>query len=404
LTEVNPTRGEDRFLIFDVLRGLSLFGILLVNMGFYTLPMFYYPPGLPHWSRPVDRHLDTLIHSLGETEFLTIFSFLFGLGFAFQLNRIKPSGQASSIFLRRVAVLLAFGLFHAFFIWMGDVLVWYAVAALALFLFQSAKPNSLLIAAATVVALRIVRLEWLVLHSPPGPGIEAQTSAALQRVQHCLQVYAHGSFGEIFALRARDVWFQYTHPVDTLLHILFVFLIGFYLGKLGLFQRETQESRKFFASLWRFGLVFGIGGHVLRFGLPHVHARAALYIDPPLAMLSDFALAAFYVASMVLAMNYAKIAQFLKPFASIGRSTLTNYLCQSLIVTTLVYSYGFGLYGKFTPIGWCALAAAIYILQLSISLLWFRRFAYGPVEWLSRSLIYGKRIPLRLPQGQSLHR
>jgi uncharacterized protein len=402
LTEANPTRSEDRLLTFDVLRGLSLFGILLVNMGFYTLPMFYYPPGLPHWSRPIDRHLDTLIHSLGETEFLTIFSFLFGLGFAFQLSRVKASGQANSVFLRRVAVLLAFGLFHAFFIWMGDVLVWYALVALALFLFRNAKPNSLLFGAATIVALRVVRLEWLVWHSPPPLDSEAKTSAALERVQHCLQVYGHGSFGEIFALRARDVWFQYTHPIDILLHILFVFLIGFYLGKLGLFQRNIQESRKFFVSLWRFGLVFGIGGHLLRFGLPHVHTGAALYVDPPLAMVSDFALAAFYVASVVLAMNYAKVAQLLTPFASIGRSTLTNYLCQSLIVTTLVYGYGFGLYGKLTPIDWFALTAAIYILQLSISLVWFRHFAYGPVEWLSRSMIYGKSIPLRLSQERTL--
>jgi len=398
LREENPIRNEDRFLTLDVLRGVSLFGILLVNMAFYTLPMFYYPPGLPQWSEPIDRHLDTLIRSLGETEFLTIFSFLFGLGFALQLTRVKPGGNASAIFFRRVWVLLAFGLFHAFFVWMGDVLVWYAVVALALFLFRDIEPRRLLLVAAFVLVLRIIRLEWLALHPLPMYSAEVARNLALERVQECLDVYAHGSFADIFTQRARDVWFQYQHPVDTLLHILFIFLVGFYAGKAGLLRMETQGSRELLVRIEYFGFIFGVGGHLLRYGLSHIHSSLKVVVDSPLVIASDLALATFFVTSVVLAMHSANLSRFLAPFAAIGRSTLTNYLCQSLIVTTLAYSYGFGLYGKLKPLDWCILALAIYGFQLLCSQLWLRYFTYGPAEWLWRSLVYGKRIPLMRTQ------
>jgi uncharacterized protein len=404
LTAANPVSGTDRLLNLDVLRGLSLFGILLVNMAFYSLPMFYYPPGLPQWQRPIDRHLDTLILYSGETEFLTLFSFLFGLGFAIQLSRAGSGRQANLLFFRRIAVLLGFGLFHAFVIWMGDVLVWYAIVAVALFLFRSARPRTLISAAVLVFVLRIARLEWLMLYSgalSSGPISKVSNVARLDLVQQCLSVYARGSFWEIFVQRARDVWFQYSHPVDFLLHILMVFLVGLYAGKQRIFQR-TGESRRLFVSVWYFGVVFGIGGHLLRYSLPHIDAQASVMLAPLLTVISDLALAAFYLTSVILAMNHPGVAKLSTPLASIGRMTLTNYLCQSLICTTLTYSYGFGLYGKLRPLDWLGLTLAIYFVQVSLSVLWLRRFAYGPAEWLWRSLVYGKRIRMRLLDNASL--
>jgi uncharacterized protein len=374
---------------------MSLFGILLINMSFYTLPMFYYPPGLPHWSRPIDAHLDTLMQALGETEFLTIFSFLFGLGFSFQFSRLKAIDDGNMLFFRRVIILLAFGLCHAFLIWMGDVLVWYAVAAVVLFLFRNTKPSKLLIAAAAILVFRIARLEWMTLDPSAMLRPEVVTANALERVQECLQIYAHGSVSEIFVQRARDVWFQYTHPVDTLLHIIFVFLIGLYAGKSGVFQACSERSRRLFTGLWYFGIVFGVGGHLLKYGLSHFHLLANM-LEPPLSIIADLALATFYVTSVVLAMTHAAVARLLKIFAPIGRSTLTNYLCQSVIVTTLAYSYGFGLYGKLTPVDWVALSVVIYGAQVVLSYFWLARYAYGPAEWLSRVAVYGKRLPLRL--------
>ncbi len=165
VNEAGPLSGANRLLSLDVLRGIALFGILLVNIAFYSLPMFYYPPGFPQWRRPIDRHLDTLIHSSGDTEFLSLFSFLIGLGLALQGSRAGSEKTADRLFFRRIAVLLGFGLFHAFFVWMGDVLIWYALAAVALYLFRSVRPRTLLVAAILFFVLEIVRPEWRALHS-----------------------------------------------------------------------------------------------------------------------------------------------------------------------------------------------------------------------------------------------
>jgi uncharacterized protein len=386
--------GSDRILTLDVLRGLALFGILLVNMAFFSLPMFYYPPGMPIWQRPIDRHLDTIIHYAGQSEFLTLFSFLFGLGLAMQLSRAGSDQQAKALFSRRIVTLLGFGLLHAFLIWMGDVLVWYAVTAAALWLFRSARPKTVLMVAAAAFLVRIARLEWLALASSSF-SYKISEGAALALVDQCLRVYAHGTVSEIFVRRAQDVWFQYSHPIDFLLHVFSIFLMGLYAGKKKILE-GTNDFPGFFVRAWYVGLVFGIGGHALRYALPYFAPRIFAALAPTIEVVSDLALAVFYLASVVLAMRHSFLAKVLAPLASVGRMTLTNYLAQSLMVTTLVYSYGFGLYGRLRPLDWCLLTCLIYAAQALVSIWWLRRFAYGPAEWLWRTLVYRRAIPIRL--------
>jgi len=130
--------------------------------------------------------------------------------------------------------------------------------------------------------------------------------------------------------------------------------------------------------------------------LPRIDTQTFTDFGPFIVVTSDLGLAAFYLASVILAMNNSAIAKLLSPFASIGRMTLTNYLCQSLICTTLMYSYGFGLYGRLRPLDWLALTLFIYAAQLLVSVWWLRRFAFGPAERLWRTLVFGKRLPMRL--------
>jgi uncharacterized protein len=399
VTEAGPLSGANRLLSLDVLRGIALFGILLVNMAFYSLPMFYYPPGAPQWQRPIDRHLDTLIHSAGDTEFLSLFSFLFGLGLALQGTRAGSEKTADRLFFRRIAVLLGFGLFHAFFVWMGDVLIWYAVAALGLYFFRSARPRTLLIAAVLFFVLELVRPEWRALHATRHLDSAEQLLyvSKLQLLEKSLAVYAHGSYSQIFVQRAHDLWFQYSHQLDFLLHVFSIFLLGAYFGRRHIFH-NVNKSRKLFIGMWYVGAFVGLGGYLVEYVIGHKGALAYGVITPVLGAVADLSLAAFYMASLILAMDRPRVAKILAPLGCVGRMTLTNYLCQSLICTTLMYSYGFGLYGKLRPLDWLLFALAIYTVQAFISVWWLRRFAYGPAEWLWRTLVYGKRIPMRLPE------
>lgn len=74
---------------------------------------------------------------------------------------------------------------------------------------------------------------------------------------------------------------------------------------------------------------------------------------------------------------------------------LSNYLLQSVVCTTLFYSYGFGLFGQVGPAAGVLLSCAIYALQIPLSVWWMRRFRFGPAEWLWRSLTYGRRQRLQ---------
>ena len=107
------------------------------------------------------------------------------------------------------------------------------------------------------------------------------------------------------------------------------------------------------------------------------------------------ALALFYMASLTLLAERPVWRGRLAPLANAGRMALTNYLLQSLVCTILFYGYGFGLYGRIGAAGGIVLTAAIFLVQVALSTWWLGRFRFGPMEWLWRTLTYGKRQEMR---------
>ena len=81
---------------------------------------------------------------------------------------------------------------------------------------------------------------------------------------------------------------------------------------------------------------------------------------------------------------------WLAPLAAVGRMALTNYLLQSVVFTTLAYSYGMALYGRIPPPRGVLYCAAFFAVQMLLSVLWLRFFPQGPAEWLWRRLTYGR--------------
>jgi uncharacterized protein len=106
------------------------------------------------------------------------------------------------------------------------------------------------------------------------------------------------------------------------------------------------------------------------------------------------ALCFFYAAAITLLFQQRIWRERLSPLAAVGRMALSNYLLQTLIGTTLFYSYGLGLYGTVGPAFCLLLSVVIFLVQIPLSLWWLRRFSFGPVEWVWRSLTYLKLQPL----------
>lgn len=87
-----------------------------------------------------------------------------------------------------------------------------------------------------------------------------------------------------------------------------------------------------------------------------------------------------------------------KALAAVGTMALTNYLSHSVITAIIFYGFGFSMFGKLQRFELYYIVGAIWIFQLIVSPIWLKYFQYGPIEWLWRSLTYGKKQPFRIPK------
>jgi uncharacterized protein len=413
---LEPVKAQERIQTIDVLRGFALFGILLVNMGLFHSSLYQLLLGSP-WTSAADRAAQWFIHAFAEGKFYTIFSFLFGLGFALQLERAEARGaRIVPTYARRLLVLLLIGLAHAILLWFGDILVTYALLGFVLLLFRKRHPRTLLVWAAILLLLPILLTAALTGLTALG-GTTPEGQAMMQEVEaqnltlfegfatEATRIYAQGSYGEQVRQRLIDLAFTYIGTAMQMFPlVLAMFLLGLYAGKRRLFQEVTQHlplARK--ALAW--GLVIGLPSNLL-FAFNYDAFRAltssvwsivgtiAFSVGAP-------ALSMAYVAGLTLLMQREAWQRRLAPLASVGRMALTNYLLQTVVCTTIFYSYGLGLFGQVGPAAGILLTIAIYALQIPFSVWWLRRFRYGPMEWLWRTLTYGRAQPMRLPATSS---
>lgn len=143
---LGPVRASERILILDVLRGFALFGILLVNFDYFVHPFQTILFPLPENVMGVEKAIAWFIKFTAEGKFYTIFSILFAYGFTIIMSRAESrSDKFLLIISRRYLFLFLLGLFHAFLIWVGDILAMYGLLGFILILFRNAKPRTILI-------------------------------------------------------------------------------------------------------------------------------------------------------------------------------------------------------------------------------------------------------------------
>lgn len=406
-----PVQQSERIQIVDILRGFALFGILLVNMPLFNRPfqtiLFPADPSAPWF----DRAAEWLIHFLGEGKFYSMFSLLFGLGLTLLMGRVEGRGaRFVPLYLRRLLVLLGIGLIHAFLIWVGDILIMYALLGFPLILFRKARPRTLLIWAVILIAIPLLftvgstALVALGRSVPEAAGqidqAFAQTEAGyMADLARAYRVYAGGTFAEIIGQRLHDYSTIGLVSFWALgFNVLALFLIGVYFGKRQIFQ-DVAAHRPLFRKLLIWGLLIGLPANALYATLimqfPRFEptwelaaATVAQGIGAPLLSLA-------YLSALALLSTRPAWGRRLSVLAPVGQMALTNYLLQSIICTLLFYSYGLGLFGKVGHAAGIALTIVIYLLQIPFSNWWMRRFQYGPAEWLWRSLTYLRLQPFR---------
>jgi uncharacterized protein len=365
-----PISPAERIGAIDVLRGLALLGVLAINVVTeFRVSIFEQFLSHTRPASPIDSAVETILTLAVEMKALALFSLLFGAGLAIQFERLATSERRTSLLVRRLAVLLTFGLIHLCLIWNGDILTEYALAGLIVlpFLFG---PRWLLAVAALVFLVL-----YLAMQAFPPPGLFPSTATITQHVADATRIYATGGFLDVLAFRLREL------PLFVPLHVfIFPRTIGLFL--LGAFALRT-------------GILQNPPRRLLSIGAPCIGLGTALILagaEP----LGTILLALGYGAAIIGIANLESGKKLLGWAAPLGRMAFTNYLAQSLIFSWIFYGYGLGLFGRLGVTEALAIGLAVYAGQVLFSAWWLSRYRYGPVEWLWRTLMYGVAQPMLL--------
>ena len=394
-----PISGRSRIELVDILRGFAIFGILAVNMFSFAGVIFNYQ------SEPdlLDKIVIVLVMFLFQAKFYSLFSLLFGWGMSIQMERAAAKGTPFvPVYIRRQLILLAFGLIHGIFIWPGDILTNYAFLGLFLLLFRKSSKRTLLIGVALSLLLAILVVV-------PGTTMDAlrQVYADLTEFMRNLSdvpqdIFGRGAYGEITERRASEFigaqsWFIY-----WIGNVFAMFLLGLYFGKRRLFQ-ETAEKLPLFRWMNRLtlvvGLLFGAIWVVAAIRPDTVPTQYQRFVVVAGRTIGAPALMLFYVSGITLLVQKENWHRRLAPLAPVGRMALTNYILQSVVATLIFYSYGLGLYREFSPLAGLVTTILIFFAQIRFSAWWLERYRFGPMEWLWRTLTYGRLQPLRRNGG-----
>jgi uncharacterized protein len=392
----NPSRAQpavDRVAAVDALRGLALFGILLANVLYWS-----------GWGLMTDAQRIALAgpeaaewqwrfhHLLVDGKFYTLFSLLFGAGFALQLERLVRRGHDGlRIYRRRVLVLLGFGLVHCYLVWDGDILLLYALLGLVLPFFHRWRDNALLLAAFALIF--VVPFAGIALFRafgwPPDAGLYALSFAIGghfgidQSPDYVLSWLQRDDLRAWLAWIASGPWFSWGLRIETwrIPKVLGIMLLGLWVGR-RLSAGTLLDDRRL---LWRVlvaGAVVGVPLNVVYAWTP-----GAGQASWP-SLLGTVPMGLAYAAGFALAWPHAR--RWLGVFVAPGRMALTNYLTHSVLGVVLFYGIGFGLAGRISIAGTYAYAGCLFAAQVAFSRWWLARHAQGPMEALWRRWTYGR--------------
>jgi len=389
----SPAR--ERHDLIDALRGFALGGVLLVNLAYFSL--YEYLPDPSRAALPTAR-FDALalqvMELLVNIKFITLFSLLFGLGFSLQMERAQADGGLKR-FVRRLLILLVIGMLHSWLVWWGDILLTYAAAGLLLVCFRRA-PDWLLLAGGLVLALAVPPLV-----SPWMREVLADWPKQPEVYADALQAFFSHSFSTALNGNMQIATWARISNWALVCFVLGRFLLGYWAGRRGLFQRPTQHHA-LIARLFRGSLTIGIAMTVLQFTQAGLREQIAWLDSEPgkfairiLMRAGPLALGIAYATGFALLFLQPAWQRRLQLLAPMGRMALTHYLSQSVLGIALFYGIGLGIGPRWGAAGWLLAWAVIFALQLWASHWWLARFRFGPMEWVWRSLTYGRRQPFR---------
>lgn len=405
---MNPTSLHEREPILDALRGFAVLGILLVNMevmrGSGWIALISDGTASPAGSL-AERIAQFAIGWLGTGKFVSSLAILFGVGAGLIAARSLAAGRSPHALLaRRYVWLMGFGLAHMMLLYPGDILFMYGLTGFTLLPFVTLRVRSLLLwSGAFMTAYTVFGLQyiWSALEAQAAAGVGPAepvftASAADQRAQ-ALAAFTTGSYGDVVSVHAAQAPLLQLGQLYAWPWVLSFFIFGFAIARAGVATNLAAHRRLLEIGAW-VGLGIGLPTNlVLGWFGPLVGFSAAPWTET--TWLMRWTAYAQVLGEPLLAIGYLCALSLLwlrrgvmRPLVSVGRMALTAYLLQSAL--SLAVMHGLRMYDQLTTASALVVIVGIWTFLLVACPLWLRAFHMGPVEWLWRSLTYG-RVPLR---------
>ncbi len=414
---------NERIRLIDSLRGLSLAGIAMAHFGEQYLG-FMPPPGQPYNIHgTADGLLEALSWIFVRGKGFGIFSFMFGLSFALQMQRAerrRPGTDFRPRFVWRLVILFAIGWLHGL-AYSGDILTVYAALGIPLILFYRVHDRWLLVLA-VLLLVGVPRIAERVIEGPATPAqvLSLQSRVNAEAEEHWRAV-AEGDVPAIVRLHAttgfRAKWeFQFGF-VGRGFQTFGLFLLGLWAGRRRMFE-DLETHRPLFRRIWRWtgaltlllpligGALFAVSGAMGGGGQPQESAGALPDLSSwrVVAGMGLFdawnnAMTIFYVASFALLFLRPRWEPRLLRFAPLGQMALSAYVGQTAIGALVFFGFGIGLLGRFGNSVTIPMGLAVFALQVWASRVWLAHFRYGPIEWAWRSLTWFQLEPFRASPG-----
>ncbi|MFQ3668416.1 MAG: DUF418 domain-containing protein, partial [Fimbriimonadaceae bacterium] len=402
---VVPPTIRERIGTLDVARGAAVLGILLANISWFATPSLgsFLMTETPEPTAGAERWLELAQYAFVTAKFRSMLAILFGVGMYLQFVKRSQVAKAwPAGYFKRTGWLCVFGLVHGLLIWFGDILFLYSIGAFVacalVHLSEKAVRGivkwvggSALIVGAVltlvVAGLTVFSSEW-VGESTPTEGFPS--------ADHELWAFSEG--GYLDQLRYRSLMFALSSGTGLffLLWLVPLMLLGWLLAKHDVLRKPGSHPA------WKKMMGWGLG-----LGIP-LNLTAFLWFGASdttgTYLLAETAfgpiLAVGYLAVLVRWAETGFLRPVLNALALVGRMAFSNYILQSLLCTFVFYSWGLGLFGQIELFGLYGIVAGVWAVNIAFSALWLRFFAMGPLEWLWRSLVEGRRLPIR--NGRSL--
>ena len=407
------TETSSRIVTLDRLRGVAVMGILAMNIVAFAMPIqaYFNPEALP--AKPLDHIIYALNFVFIDGKMRGLFSFLFGASMLLIIERAKASGESpATVTYTRQIWLLLFGAAHFYLIWLGDILFAYALTGMVAFLFRNLPVRSLLVWSGILLVLQTLVM-----------------AGSAQQAQSLAQAVA----GPNPSPEALENWAAFASDFEPLSPDRLMEIVALYLGPwTGIVHDQLTEHLTdplFFAVLFgpetlaymllgmaglKSGFLTGdwsdvwyrkIASRGLAIGIP-IYAFIAwrLYSDGfTVPGIFTWYMTATVPFRPLMVVAYAALiiaatrggGWLAERIAAAGRAAFTNYLGTSILMTGLFYGWGLGLYTALSRAQLWLVVIAMWALMLLWSKPWLDRFAYGPFEWLWRSLSRFKLQPMK---------